>query len=340
VTTGGPAIWTDPRWRREIEAWARDDLARLGRTVDGPIEQPHVRPWSTVLRLATDRGVVWCKASASGTAHEARLLPAFAAWGIRHVQLPLAADPDRGWLLFDDGGPTLRSSRPDVAGDTDLQAWEGILATYGELQRSLEERTGELVRMGVPDRRPAALPATLARLVEHDAWWDLVGPDDRPAAEAARNRLSGLASWVAEAAHDLERSGIAATIQHDDLHGNNVFVGPPGVRFFDWGDSVVAHPFGTLLTTLRSVGRRLEVDPDGPAFGRLRDAYLEAWTDVLPRSALGDVLSSALTLARIGKAAAWARALGDVAPADMDGHGDAPAMWLVDLVDVLDRRSG
>jgi hypothetical protein len=340
VTAGGPATWTDPRWRGDIEAWIRGNLVRLGRTIDGPIEQPHIRPWSTVLRLATDRGVVWCKAAGSGTAHEARLLPAFAAWGIRLVQLPLAADPDRGWLLFDDGGPTLRSSRPDGAGDTDLAAWEGILATYAGLQRSVEGRTGELLRNGVPDGRPAALPATLAGLVEVDAWWDLVGPDDRPAAEAARARLSGLASWVTEAARDLERSGIAATIQHDDLHGNNVFVGPPGVRFFDWGDSVLAHPFGTLLTTLRSVGRRLDLDPEGPALDRLRDAYLEAWTDVQPRSALGDVLSRALRLARIGKAAAWARALGDVAPAEMDGHGDAPAMWLVDLVDELDRASG
>ena len=44
-----------------------------------------------------------------------------------------------------------------------------------------------------------------------------------------------------------------------------------------------------------------------------------------------------MDLARIGKAAAWARALDGVA--DMDGHGDAPAMWLVDLVEAIDQRS-
>ena len=115
-------------------------------------------------------------------------------------------------------------------------------------------------------------------------------------------------------------------------------VGPRGILFFDWGDSVVAHAFGSMVTTLNSVAYRIATDPDGPALRRLRDAYLEAWTDVLPRSALDEALERALDLGRIGKAAAWARALGGLEPPDMGGHGDAPAMWLVDLVERLDAR--
>ena len=117
-------------------------------------------------------------------------------------------------------------------------------------------------------------------------------------------------------------------------------MGPTGIRVFDWGDAVVAHPFGSMVTTLNSVAYRLGSDPDGPELARLRDAYLDAWTDVLPRPALAEVLERALDLGRIGKAAAWARALHGVDPAAMDGHGDAPAMWLVDLVERLDRRGG
>jgi len=51
------------------------------------------------------------------------------------------------------------------------------------------------------------------------------------------------------------------------------------------------------------------------------------------------VLERALDLGRIGKVAAWARALDGVDLAAMQGHGDAPAMWLVDLVERLDRRA-
>ena len=107
----------------------------------------------------------------------------------------------------------------------------------------------------------------------------------------------------------------------------------------DWGDAAVAHPFASLVTTLNSVAYRLGTDPDGPELRRLRDAYLEAWTDVLPRPALHDVLGLALDLGRIGKSAAWARALSGVDPVAMGTFGDAPAMWLVDLIERLDARS-
>ncbi len=338
MTDRRPHDWTDAAWLGEITAWAHDRLGRHGRSISGPVEQPHVRPWSTVLRIPTDRGPVWCKAAGPGTAHEVGLLAAFAAWDVRHVLLPIDSDPERGWLLFEDGGATLRQTRPDGEGDRDLAAWEGILATYAGLQRAVEGRAGELLRAGVPDGRPAAIPATFRRLVDDDAWWDLVGEEDRAAAEAGRRRLRDLGEWVSATAGELDGSGITATIQHDDLHGGNVFVGPPGIRFFDWGDSIVAHPFASMVTTLNSIAYRLGSDPDGPELMRLRDAYLEAWTDVLPRPALIDVLERALDLGRIGKSAAWSRALGGIDPAAMDGHGDAPAMWLVDLVERLDGR--
>jgi hypothetical protein len=337
---GAPDDWTDPGWIASIVAWSRERLADLGRSVVGAVEQPHVRPWSTVFRIPTAHGPVWLKASRPGTAHEPRLLDAFTAWGVSHVLTPLATDPDRAWMLLEHGGPTLRQTRPDGHGDRDLAAWEGILADYAGLQRSVEQRADDMLALGVPDGRPETLPDTLGRIVGDDRWWELVGADDRAQADAARPRLRALADWTAQAAAELAGSGAPLTIQHDDLHGSNVFMGPDGVRFFDWGDAVVAHPFGTMLATLGSVGRATSIDPEGPGLRRLRDAYLEAWTDALPRAALREVLELALDLGRIGKAAAWARALDGLEPDRMAGFGDGPAMWLVDLVERLDRRPG
>ena len=93
------------------------------------------------------------------------------------------------------------------------------------------------------------------------------------------------------------------------------------------------------VKALDSVAYRLGTEPDAPELIRLRHAYLEAWTDELPRTALGEALELALDLGRIGKAAAWARALAGVDPAAMGEFGDAPAMWLVDLVERLDRKA-
>lgn len=338
-------VWTDPAWRRSIEVWATEQLAARGHTISGPIAQPHARPWSTALRIPTDAGIIWAKAARPGTAHEVRLLQAFAAWRVPFVLEPIAADPERAWLLLPDGGPTLRQTlqagqdRLDGAGDPDLDAWEHVLRDYASLQRDVEARNGELLRIGVPDGRPDALPGTLTRLLDDDAIWERVAAAEHDAARDARARLRELGTWVAARAGELAGSRIAATIQHDDLHDGNVFAGPDRYRFFDWGDSVVAHPFGTLVTTLNSIAYRLGIDPDGSELRPLRDAYLEAWTDVLPSSALEEVLEAALDLGRIGKAAAWDRALQGLESDEMNGHGDAPAGWLMDLVERLDRRA-
>ncbi len=145
---------------------------------------------------------------------------------------------------------------------------------------------------------------------------------------------------MAERATILAGSGIASTLQHDDLHGGNIFVRGADLRFFDWGDACIAHPFGTLTTTLNSIGYRLGVEPDGPGLARVRDAYLEAWTDVHPRSELTTIARAAVDLGRISRAASWSRALEGVADGDLEGHGGAPAAWLGDLVQRIDRPAG
>lgn len=89
---------------------------------------------------------------------------------------------------------------------------------------------------------------------------------------------------------------------------------------------------------MNSIAHHTGLEPDGRELGRVRDAYLEAWTDILPRSDLRRISDVALDLGRIGRAAAWARALEDVQLDAMDGYGGAPAGWLVDLVERLDRR--
>ncbi len=333
--------WRDPAWRAGIEVWAAARLDAVGRRIVGPTEQPHIRPWSTALRIPTDAGVVWCKAPGDGSMFEARLLAGFAAWRTPGTLNPIAVDPDRGWILLPDGGPTLRETRRDGTGDHDLGAWERIIVEYAALQRSTEPRVTELLAMGVPDARPATLAVTLRTLLDDEALWDLArqDPEDRAAVGEARPRLRALGPWVAERADILERSGIAATIQHDDLHGGNIFVGPDGVRFLDWGDAVVGHPFGTLTVTLNSIAHRLGREADDPALERVRSAYLEPWTDIHPRSELEPIVEAALDLGRIARAAGWARALAGLPPDAMDGQGGAPAAWLADLVERIDRRA-
>lgn len=62
--------WRDPDWLEEAHAWIR---AHSPGALTGPIEQPHVYPWATVLRAPTSGGVLWFKANAPIQRFEAAL---------------------------------------------------------------------------------------------------------------------------------------------------------------------------------------------------------------------------------------------------------------------------
>jgi hypothetical protein len=285
------------------------------------------------MRVPTDGSPVWFKASGPGAAHEGPLLEVFRRRGVNQVLLPLAIHPDWPWLLFDDGGPTLRATRPDGTGDHDLNAWERILAEYAALQRSVEDEAtrDEILAAGVPDGRPSRLPGELARLLEDDGAWGMITDDERAATDAARRRLRGRLAAVDDAVAELEAAGIPASIQHDDLHGGNILVGPNGDRFFDWGDAVVAHPFSTLTTTFNSIAHHTGRGLDDPVFERLRDVYTDAWTDRLAPPDLVRAVALARALGCVSKSLAWERNLAGLETDQMDGNGDAVAGWLMEF---------
>jgi phosphotransferase family enzyme len=188
-----------------------------------------------------------------------------------------------------------------------------------------------MLAAGVPDGRPVALVGQLARLLDDDvAWGRLIG-EEAEVGPAARARLRGALPTIEAAASELAGLGVAASVQHDDFHGGNILVGPDGDRFFDWGDGIVAHPFGTLTATFNSIAHHTQRSQDDPVFPFLRDAYLEAWTDAAPRDDLLRAIALARDFGCIGRSLAWERALLGLEVEQMDGFGDSIAGWLVEF---------
>jgi hypothetical protein len=116
----------------------------------------------------------------------------------------------------------------------------------------------------------------------------------------------------------LSQSVVGPSIDHNDLHLGNVFHSSPGrFCFYDWGDSVVAHPFASMLVGLGSVRRQLGVSVDDPVVTRPRDAYLEVFTDLAPRRELLAEMRLACTVGKVARALVWQRTVGmEGAPAD------------------------
>ena len=112
----------------------------------------------------------------------------------------------------------------------------------------------------------------------------------------------------------------APSLDHNDLHPWNVFATLPepqaDARFFDWGDSVVAHPFASLLVLLRSLRLALEVAADDRRVLRVRDAYLEAFGTLASRRELVETADLACRVAKLARVLTWQRAIGDKPPHD------------------------
>ncbi len=286
--------WDAPEFLAAAEAWIR---AEAPGEVTGPIEQAHLRPWSTALRVPTDDGILWFKANAAIHVFEAALTARLAAELPDRVVEVLAVDAARGWMLMRDAGTRLRELDESLG---QVSHWERILPLYAELQQALAGSAEELIGLGVPDHRLRRLPGLLDEVLADEPVLLLGSEDGLSVAElerlrAGRPELEALCS-------ELAAFGIPETIQHDDLHDGQVFVRDGRYRVLDWGDSCVSHPFHTMVVTLRAFAYKHGLDPAARELVRLRDAYLEPFG-----SGLDEAFVLAYRTGTLARAFAWYR---------------------------------
>lgn len=296
--------WTSAEWLAAATGWLDERLAAAGRARTGPVTQPHVRLWSTVLRAPTDAGPVWLKAPGREAAFEVPLYGLLVQVAPSRVLVPLAADVERGWLLLPDGGTPLGEQ---VADDDLPAALAEVIPHYAELQRDLSGHVAELLSFGLADMRPPSLPERLDEAVESVAAYlgRHTTDDDREVlrrAAAARPLVDG---WCARLAAGV----VPASLDHHDLHAWNVLTTPGGTpQFYDWGDSVVAHPFTSMLVTLGFLRLQHHLPDDDAGLLRVRDAYLEVF-DLGTRTELLTELDLACRAGKVARVLVWLRGL-------------------------------
>lgn len=294
--------WEEPAWRAEVLARVRAGFTARGLRPTGRW-RVRPRPWWVLLRLdVEEHGAVWFKANPPAGAFEGGLTAALTRWVPGHVLEPLAVDTGRGWSLLPDGGPLLRDvlAREAVAPG----AWEELAR-----QSAAVPHAGDLARLGVPAVPTAALPGVLDRF------------EDTPPAHRERAALRKPRPRLTDWCTELDALGVPDSLDHADLHDGQVFHPAPGAR----------------QVYLRRLGRRRRRPPllqprrprppgrrrhHGPGvLPRLRDAYLEPWTDTGRTTA---ELRRAVSLARrLG--ALHRAAYGRVFPAAPGAAGAATA---------------
>ncbi len=265
----------------EAEEWIRQQV-----TPARPITLAHRRPWATVLRVPLTDGVAWFKACGPVQAFEPRLTAElFSRWPDLLAEV-LAYDEGRAWLLSVDSGTQIS----ELGNPPEL--WEEVLPLYSELQRNETAHRDRFLADGVPDLGMASLTNRYQQLLDTPL----------PLHRDEIDQLCRFQDRVAQLCEELQAHGVADSVQHDDLHMNNLYLQDGRLRVLDWGDSSISHPFASLVVTFRFLEQVNRLPPTDPWFERLRDAYLEPWGPDLK-----DTLDLAMRVGAFAHAIACAR---------------------------------
>ena len=163
--------------RQEATSWAKDvlDVSRC------ELAEHVTHPWSTVWRVATERGRFWLKHNAPVHRAEGSVQMLLAELAPDYVDAPLAIDARHGWILAADGGMTLIDTSPETRG-IEVETLCRVLQDYGHLQRLTASSGDRLRRVGMETLDPL----DTARQVRDQADWMAHAPAPIPDISARR----------------------------------------------------------------------------------------------------------------------------------------------------------
>ncbi|MRS03989.1 aminoglycoside phosphotransferase family protein, partial [bacterium] len=207
-----------------------------------------------------------------------------------------------------------------------LNYWKKILPVYARFQQALIPHRQELLDIGVKDRSLSVLPGLVKKLAEDPKALCIGQPDGLSPAdfEAFISVLPKLQSLCAT----LAKVGIPETLQHDDFHDGNIFVDQAGFKFFDWAESFIAHPFFSLVVTLRSIAYRFDLEENSPEIRELTALYLKEWLDYAPHGRLQEAFDLALIVGRINRALTWHMVVTSLPEPYRSKEADAVPGWI------------
>ena len=295
--------WEAPDWQKQAHEWILAEAARGGIRITGPIDQSHIQPWSTVLHIPSKEGTLFFKATAPETIYEIGLTEQLAGWFPDCMPDLVAVDKARCWMLMRDGGEPLRAS---IRPTQDVMPWQPVITRYAQVQGGLADHVDEILALGIPDHRLAALPALYHQLLTDEE--SLMLDQDKGLTSADFQKLQRLSPRIEQLCAGLAAFGIPESVDHGDFHDGNVLVKNGRLTFFDWGDASVSHPFVSLRTFFVSMEIALDLEeyaPPTPEMTSLLDRYLDQWNHFVDKEHLLTVYNLSRPVASIVKALSW-----------------------------------
>lgn len=298
-TTGVPELrapWERRGWYKVAENWLTNKLVELGIQAKGSVQQFKAGwPTASILRVSTVQGQIHFKATYAKPPGEARLTKLLAQKWPDHVPEPLAVDEARNWMVMRDfkmkkENQPSPDSYPEFARTlgaiqveamADLALWHNLKCAVMDLDY-LREENGRAEALYVEVE-----PLLLGGLQPFD------GEDIARLGEAITAKRA-LCDSLAE-------YKIPDSLSHLDYRPDNFFIEDGKCKIIDWADVVIAHPFMAMCRTLDFLDRHADESSAPEAIGlvdqamkdSMRDAYLTAFSKILPDAALHEAFNCA-----------------------------------------------
>ena len=280
--------WYRPGWFPDVEAWIEEALGRVGRSRTGPLVAVQLWSLSAVLRVPTDRGVAWFKATCEHFHGEPAIHRVLADHFPDFVPVLIAEDDDRAWLLME----PLRGATDQAEG-----AASALATAYPRVQLASLEVLDELRAAGCSDRGLQANLEGWRQVLADSVELPLLTAEEVAAVRAVGEEVEALVEefWAC---------GLPDTLCHGDLHIGNVAYDGSELRVFDWSDSCLSHPFldgGHLLHFGAAAGS----GPTAEVDTQVADRFAEPWRSAFPQADVDRALALAPLADRVFQAVSY-----------------------------------
>jgi hypothetical protein len=186
-----------------------------------------------------------------------------------------------GAFLMPDCGEPFRVIYPK---NRNLTALMELIPAYAELQISTSNKIQEL--SALPNWSIENFPDAFANML------DSLSRDSTGFSGEELNSLLKTQDYLTIVCQRLDAIGLPPTIDHGDFGDGNIFVKDGKALVADWGESVIGHPFFSVIHLMETIKRR-----HGPIANqelpRLKEIYLPRWLGFADKDKLDQAMSLA-----------------------------------------------
>lgn len=263
----------------KLLAWGIQELESRSILRLGEFEPVRLMPWSHVYRCLTNKGYVFFKHTPHASFDEGMLIQTLESRFKNAVPTVIATNSRTHCFLMYDAGKTLRTAFNHHPYDRVLVM--PILGVYAKIQKAFTEEIQTLLDHGLMDWRSTALLEHYENLLMESEFLKGIGLELEEIQALVRAR-----GYFKERLRALEHFDIPSTLEHGDFQDNNILIKEGDLVVSDWGDAVIAHPFFSLATFIKSAVRHHKIDKTPQILEAIENFYLDHWTDVTSKDEL------------------------------------------------------